>query len=68
MELVLSSDDFASLCARDDTGFKYALLQYAEKMNRASYLPAVVSLKESRTEAVAAQAKWVHQKLEANGQ
>src|ERR1035441_10100438 len=32
---VLGTEDFASLCAREDTGFKYPLLRYAEKANRA---------------------------------
>jgi hypothetical protein len=45
---VLSTENFASLCARDDVGFRYALLQYAGKMNGASYLPAVVRLGDSK--------------------
>jgi hypothetical protein len=67
-DYALSSADFAALCARDDMGFQYSLLQYAEKMNRASYLPAVAGLKDSKIPAVAAQAKRAQQALEANGQ
>jgi len=67
-QYVLTREDFAALCARPDTGFKGRLLQYAEKMNRAAYLPAVETLTSSKTPGVADLATRVAQELRENGQ
>ena len=67
-QYVLTREDFAALCALPDTGFKGRLLQYAEKMNRAAYLPAVETLTSSTTPGVADLAARVAQELRDNGQ
>lgn len=67
-QYVLTREDFAALCALPDTGFKGRLLQYAEKMNRAAYLPAVETLTSSKTPGVADMAARVARELRENGQ
>jgi hypothetical protein len=67
-QYVLTREDFAALCALPDTGFMGKLLQYAEKMNRAAYLPAVETLTGSKTPGVADLAGRVAQKLRESGQ
>lgn len=63
----LSERDFASLCEHQDSSLRYALLKYAEKMNRASYLPATAALVNDSTPAVAAEAKRAEAALRAGG-
>ena len=67
-QYVLTREDFAALCALPDTGFMGKLLQYAEKINRAAYLPAVETLTSSKTPGVADLAARVAQGLRENGQ
>jgi hypothetical protein len=64
----LGEKDFASLSGSEDSGLKYALLKYAEKMNRASYIPAVVALVNDSTPAVAAEARRAEVALRTGGQ